>query len=158
AQLVDDYDSPAHARGFRLSRGFFRDPLISDRALSARFAAATEELLSSGGNSLQAAERLSEVLRVIFQRYAGVRDITDRPPAANSRVSRVRDLLEARYSEDLTVADVAQVAGMSRVHTTRQFTVTYGIPPHAYLNQVRIRHAKRLLLEGVPAAQVAVDV
>jgi AraC-like DNA-binding protein len=158
AQLVDESDRMSHGGASRLSRGFFKDPLISDRDLSVRFAAATDELLSPG-NSLQAAEGLSDVLRLIFQRYASVRGVEDRrPAAANPRISRVRDVLEARYSEDVTIADVAQVAGMSRVHATRQFTLAYGIPPHLYLNQVRIRHAKRLLLEGVPAATVALDV
>src|SRR5262249_47940304 len=82
----------------------------------------------------------------------------DQRPAANPRISRVRDLLESRYNEDVTIATVADVAGMSRVHATRQFTLAYGIPPHAYLNQVRIRDAKQLLLEGVAAAEVGVDV
>jgi AraC-like DNA-binding protein len=160
AQLVDDSDRATYGRrpAPRLSHGFFKEPVIFDRELSGRFAAATDELLSPG-NSLQAAERLSDVLRLIFQRYAGVRSADDqRPATADRRISRVRDVLESRYAEDVTIADVARVAGMSRVHATRQFTSAYGMPPHTYLNQVRIRHAKQLLLQGIPAARVAVDV
>jgi AraC-like DNA-binding protein len=159
SQLVDTSDEARDGRApaLRLSGGFFREPVIADNDLSARLASATEELLVPG-NSLQSAERLSEVLRAIFQRYSGVRQPGEQRSAANSRIGRVRDLLEARYSEDVTIADVAKVAGMSRVHATRQFSSTYGMPPHIYLNQVRIQHAKRLLLDGVPAAQVAVDV
>jgi AraC-like DNA-binding protein len=157
AQLIDDLDAPGSGRGARLSRGVFREPVISDYELAAEFAAASDELLVPA-NSLKAAERLSGVLRALFARYAGGRQPEDRRPAASARISRVRDLLESRYSEDVTIATVAGVAGMSRVHATRQFTLAYRTPPHAYLNQVRIRHAKRLLLAGVSAADVAADV
>jgi AraC-like DNA-binding protein len=158
AQLVDDRDGPgAGGRGMGLSRGVFAEPVVSDRKLSAEFAAASDELLVPA-NSLQAAERLSHVLRVLFERYAGGREGAVHRREAGPRISRVRDLLESHYSEDVTIATVADVAGMSRVHATRQFTLSFGIPPHAYLNQVRIRHAKRLLLGGASAAEVAVDV
>jgi len=135
----------------------FTEPVVADYKLSAEYAAACDELLVPA-NSLQAAERLSHVLRVMFERYARGRERPDQRPAASARIGRVRDLLESRYSEDVTIATVADVAGMSRVHATRQFTLAYGMPPHAYLNQVRIRHAKQLLLAGASAAQVAVDV
>ena len=138
--------------------GMFTTPVVSDPELAARFAAATDDLLAPAG-ALQAAERLSDVLRVMFRRYAGIQDRGDgRPVAASRQIGRVRDLLESHYSEDVTIATVADVAGMSRVHATRQFTLSFGIPPHAYLNQVRIRHAKRLLLAGVSAADVASEV
>lgn len=156
AQLVD-CDGPQSMRGMRLSRGVFTEPVVSDRKLSAEFAAASDELLVPA-NSLQAAERLSHVLRVLFERYARGRERADQRPPASPRMSRVRDLLESRYSEDVTIATVADVAGMSRVHATRQFTLSYGIPPHAYLNQVRIRHAKQSLLAGASAAAVAAEV
>jgi AraC-like DNA-binding protein len=137
--------------------GMFTQPVVCDHELSARFAAATDDLLTPA-NSLQAAERLSDVLRVMFERYAGVREINERRVVASPRIGRVRDLLESRYDEDVTIAAVADVAGMSRVHATRQFTHAYGMPPHAYLNQVRVRHAKRLLLAGVSAAAIATEV
>ena len=156
AQLVDDCDGAGGPRT-KLSRGLFKEPVVSDCELSAELAAASDDLLLPH-NSLQAAEQLSHVLRALFERYAGGLECTDLRPAAGARISRVRDLLESRYSEDVTIAAVADVAGMSRVHATRQFTLAYGMPPHGYLNQVRIRHAKRLLLGGVSAAQVAVDV
>jgi AraC-like DNA-binding protein len=156
SKLVDGEDDSGKGRGPRPSRGLFREPLVRDDLIAAAFAAAVEDLLAPA-NSLQAAERLSQVLRVVFQRYAGVSEGGQRP-GATARITRVRDLLESRYSEDVTIAAVADVAGVSRVHATRQFTSTYGMPPHAYLNQVRIRHAKELLRAGESMADVAVDV
>jgi AraC-like DNA-binding protein len=156
SQLVDGITA-AEGRGPKLSHGTFSKPLICDPELAAQLARAADDLLAPA-NSLQAAERLSQVLREMFRRYAGGRELDDQRPVANPRISRVRELLECRYSEDVTIATVADVAGMSRVHATRQFTSVYGMPPHAYLNQVRIRHAKQRLLEGMAAADVAADV
>lgn len=156
SQLVDD-EVAAAGNGSKASKGVFSEPLIRDRELADRLASATDDLLARAG-SLRAAERLSDVLRVVFKRYAGVRQHDDKRATASPRISRVRDLLESCYTEDVTIAVIADVAGMSRVHATRQFSLAYRMPPHAYLNQVRIQHAKRLLLGGVSAAQVATDV
>jgi AraC-like DNA-binding protein len=160
SQLLDEADAGLSIRGgggLKLSGGLFREPLVQDRRLAGLFGAATENLLVPS-NSLQAAECLSSVLTDVFQRYAGGREAAVRAAGRSARITRVRDLLESRYGEDVTIGVVADVAGMSRVHATRQFTLAYGMPPHAYLNQVRIRHAKRLLLEGVAAAEVALEV
>jgi AraC-like DNA-binding protein len=156
SKLVDG-DIAGDGRSPKLSHGMFAEPVIRDPELARRLAAASDDLLMPA-SSLRAAERLSYVLRDVFRRHAGGRERDDPPRVASPRISRVRDLLESRYSEDVTIATVAEVAGMSRVHATRQFTLAYGMPPHAYLNQVRIRHAKGLLLSGASPARAAADV
>ncbi|WP_237767586.1 helix-turn-helix domain-containing protein [Serinicoccus sp. CUA-874] len=45
---------------------------------------------------------------------------------------------------------------MSVPHLVRSFSASYGIPPHRYVHGRR-DHARRLLLTGLPAGQVAVD-
>jgi AraC-like DNA-binding protein len=158
AKLIDAGEGagPGGGRGAAFSRGIFREPVVRDQVVAAEFASAAEDLLLPG-NSLQAAERLSRVLRTVFKRYGGVTE-PERRRGATARISRVRDLLESRFDEDVTIATVADVAGLSRVHATRQFTHTYGMPPHAYLNTVRIRHAKTMLRAGASVADVAVSV
>ena len=156
SRLIDGATA-GEGRGPKLSHGTFPRPVICDPGLAAQLAAAADDVLAPA-NSLQAAERLSRVLREMFRRYAGARERDDRRPGANLRIRRVRELLECCYGEDVTIATVADVAGMSRVHATRQFAAVFGMPPHAYLNQVRIRHAKQRLLEGMSAADVAADV
>jgi AraC-like DNA-binding protein len=51
-----------------------------------------------------------------------------------------------------------EAAAVLHAHPTslvRAFTARFGIPPHRYLTGRRIDLARRLLLDGVPAAQVA---
>jgi AraC-like DNA-binding protein len=77
-------------------------------------------------------------------------------PAAGAVPSRVRDLLHDRFAEDLGADDLARAVGLSRFQVCRQFREAYGVPPSAYLRQVRLREAKRRLAAGDAIADAAV--
>jgi len=65
------------------------------------------------------------------------------PPARH--LLRAKDLADARYSEPLEVADLAEAAGLSRAHFSREFRRTFGLSPHAYLLTRRLERAAALL-------------
>jgi len=47
------------------------------------------------------------------------------------------------------------VLGASPGHLVRSFTAAFGLPPHLYLTGRRVDRARKLLLTGQPAAEVA---
>jgi AraC-like DNA-binding protein len=65
------------------------------------------------------------------------------PPARH--LLRAKDLVDARYTEPLDVDDLAQAAGLSRAHFSRQFRRAFGESPHAYLLTRRLERAAALL-------------
>src|SRR6266704_3931790 len=65
------------------------------------------------------------------------------PPARH--LVRAKDLADARYSERLTVSDMARAAGLSRAHFSREFRRTFAESPHAYLLTRRLERAAALL-------------
>jgi AraC-like DNA-binding protein len=65
------------------------------------------------------------------------------PPARH--LVRARDLADARYSEPITVDDMARAAGLSRAHFSREFQRTFGESPHAYLLTRRLERAAAML-------------
>ncbi|NEB80838.1 helix-turn-helix domain-containing protein [Streptomyces sp. SID14478] len=72
---------------------------------------------------------------------------------------RARDLADARYSEALTVADLAAAAALSPAHFSRSFKAAFGESPHQYLLTRRLERAAALLLAtdwSVAAIGVAV--
>jgi AraC-like DNA-binding protein len=58
---------------------------------------------------------------------------------------RAKDLVDARYLEPLTVADMAAAAGSSPAHFSREFRRAFGEPPHQYLLTRRLERAAALL-------------
>jgi AraC-like DNA-binding protein len=70
-------------------------------------------------------------------------------------VRRVIEFMNDRLIEDLSVAELAAVAAMSEFHFIRAFRKEIGLPPHAYLTQLRLREARRLLREGCLLADTA---
>ena len=58
---------------------------------------------------------------------------------------RAKDLADARYSEPLDVDDLADAAGLSRAHFSREFRRVFGESPHAYLLTRRLERAAALL-------------
>src|SRR5204863_5981483 len=58
---------------------------------------------------------------------------------------RARDLVDARYAEQLGVDDLARTAGLSRAHFSREFRRVFGESPHAYLLTRRLERAAALL-------------
>jgi AraC-like DNA-binding protein len=65
------------------------------------------------------------------------------PPARH--LLRAKDLADARYFEPLDVEQMAQAAGLSRAHFSREFRRAFGEPPHAYLLTRRLERAAALL-------------
>jgi transcriptional regulator GlxA family with amidase domain len=85
----------------------------------------------------------------------------DHRPAARAigkehkAVKLTQDFIQANSTENITLARIAKLTGLSTFHLIRVFTAQVGMPPHAYLNQVRINHARKLLAAGRSIARVA---
>ncbi len=78
-----------------------------------------------------------------------------RAPAA---VRAVKDLLAERLADPPALAELAAMTGLSQFALLRAFRAATGLPPHAYLNQLRVRRSRLLLDDGIPAAAVAAQV
>ena len=57
------------------------------------------------------------------------------------KLKQVKDFIEERLAEEITLADMAKVVHMSQFHFARAFKAATGQPPHRYLTQRRIERA-----------------
>jgi AraC family transcriptional regulator len=72
------------------------------------------------------------------------------------RLGRVLDYIEANIEDDITLADLAGIAGYSLFHFARKFSSAMGISPHAYIRRVRLENAMAQLAAGkLPIAAIA---
>ncbi|MCW1248512.1 AraC family transcriptional regulator, partial [Pseudomonas sp. SAICEU22] len=61
---------------------------------------------------------------------------------------QARDYLHSHLSEDIGLDDLARATGVDRFRLSRAFKAAFGLAPHAYLIQLRLARARRLLARG----------
>ena len=75
------------------------------------------------------------------------------------RLKRVQEYVKANFERCISLSDLAQVAGLSRMHFAAQFRTATGYRPREYLLHQCIEHAKSLLSHGeAPLAEIALAV
>jgi AraC-like DNA-binding protein len=77
-------------------------------------------------------------------------------PSERTVAEHLRDLLDTSFPHSLALADAARTLQRHPAHLVRSFGQRFGLPPHRYVTGRRIDLARRLLLDGTPAASVAV--
>lgn len=70
-------------------------------------------------------------------------------------VRRAQAYLRAHLADAVSLDTLAADAGLDKFHLSRAFRAQVGLPPHAYLTQLRVAAARRMLDRGLPAADVA---
>ena len=93
----------------------------------------------------------------LLTRHADSRARVPSPDYAPRAASAVRDYLETNFAQNTSLETLSCLVGVSPFHLTRLFKRRYGLPPHALQTQLRLRHARRKLLEGNAVSAVAVE-
>ena len=106
---------------------------------------------------LERQTRIGDFLRRLFERHGNFSPERNQPQVAPRTVARVRDYLHSMYQHEVSIADLAQAAGVSGTHVIRAFSAGTGMPPHAYLVSLRVERARALLRDGHSPAEVALQ-
>lgn len=61
------------------------------------------------------------------------------------RMQRVLTYVDAHLDDDLDLATLSQVAAFSKFHFHRQFSATFGLSVHRYVQLARLKHASQAL-------------
>ncbi|MFD6970796.1 AraC family transcriptional regulator [Streptomyces sp. NPDC059949] len=147
---------PERFTGAAVDAPLLADPVLRERVHGLHLALALGE-----GDSFEAQSRLAFVRERLHRWLTGREAPVDGPSGREAAV-RLRELLDARVTEGITLEEASAELGRAlggRVHPTqliRSFRTAYGLPPHAYLTGRRVETARRLLLAGVRPAEAAV--
>src|SRR5262249_1646417 len=76
----------------------------------------------------------------------------------NSTVKRVKDYIAAHYSEDISLADLGALSSRSPFHVAHTFSKVVGLPPHAFLESIRIQRAREFLKSGMSLVDTALAI
>jgi AraC-like DNA-binding protein len=152
SQILEQWLQEQQARSLRMDWAAVMKP-ISER-LRQHFAAFCNAFQPTT-SALQAQSQLLELSELIVgELIQGAREV---PPLTGPPIRGAARMRECLHEEGLNVdlETLAKQAGLGRFQALRAFKQRYGLPPHAYQLCLRMKHARRLLLEGVPAADVA---
>ncbi len=136
---------------------FFRQGVIHDPSLASRIQSTHMALDSPETSLLEAESRLLDVLTMMILRHAENRLTLGFRSCSHRAVARAVDYLQAHYDENPSLERLSEIAGLSRFHFLRVFSRRMGLPPHAYLTQLRVGRAKDLIGRGNAIADVALE-
>jgi len=91
---------------------------------------------------------------------------TRAPPAPQARgglspgaLHRVSDYIDSHLSENIGLANLAAISGLSMFHFAREFKQSMGVTPHDYLVQKRVEKAQEMLVHSeLPVSAIALAV
>lgn len=127
--------------------GWLSGPVVPDPDLAARLFTAHADLRNPGTGP--------EVARALFEELGRHRHSSILPAEEPSVVRQTREYFDRCYADTVRLSGLAGLMGMSVFRLIRSFRNATGLPPYAYLEQMRIHRAVRLLREGHPASRVA---
>jgi len=137
---------------------FFPASRIVDESLAQLVLRLHLALEDTGTPCLERETRLLGMLTELVRFHAEIGATVDRSgPRGAAWIPQAVDYLETHFADDVSLQQMAAALNVSPFHLLRTFRAEVGAPPHAFLTQIRIRHAKQLLSRGLPIVQIAAD-
>lgn len=133
---------------------YFPNPVIQDRQLAAQLRQ-LHIAMETSTSRLERESRFVWTLAQLVARYADSHPQLAPLGQEYQVVRRIQDYLRANYTDSISLEQLAGIANLKPLRLLRVFRKQVGLPPHAYLVQLRIARAKMLLSMGLPIAQVA---
>lgn len=160
AQAVDDAAARLGREAFAAAMLAIGRDAVAESLLRALVAASSAREASDDASLASIGTAL--VVRALALCRTG-RETPDREPPRSAlptwRLKRVVQHVDAHLERRVTLADMAAVAGLTRMHFAAQFRRATGTSPHGYLLQRRVERAKALLRDSSrPLVDIALSV
>ena len=131
--------------------GLYHDPTIAHMLLD------VHRCTRPSTPRMERQARWTAALGALFERYGRPKPNIEPSAFAARALNLAREYVAAHFREDVSIEDLSRLCGVSRYHFMRSFRATFGIPPHAYLNQVRLNAARRELAAGRSVSAAAAE-
>lgn len=145
------------ATGVATGTPLFRLPVIDDPVLGRELHDAHVPLMDGVANAA-AEDAIVVRLRRLVERYGHVANdgaATSGRQSDRETVACAQRYMQERLARPVRLASVAEECGLNSFHLIRIFRRVVGVPPYAYLVQLRVNRAQTMLGEGFSVADVA---
>ncbi|WP_236542916.1 AraC family transcriptional regulator [Spiractinospora alimapuensis] len=135
----------------------FTTPVIQDRGLFTALHRLHRRLMGGHDQGLSGDEALLGAIHSMARTASHAPRAARPVPDAARLAARATSLIRDRWNEPITPADLSGTLGRSRFAIYRAFQLAHGMAPSDYQRQLRLRAARRQLVEGTPIATVALS-
>ncbi|ACA87409.1 AraC family transcriptional regulator [Shewanella woodyi] len=135
---------------------YFPEPVVYDKPMAEMLRMMFHTLDTSDNRLLRETLLYSAMMKLI-SRHSRTKAEPSKPAAAQTQLLLVKEFLDDYPSIDISLEELATLAGLSPFYLIKQFQKKYGLPPHAYQIQSRIRLAKQKIKEGYKLMDVALE-
>lgn len=113
------------------------------------------ELIMSGSSEFDKEENLLLLLSLLIQRWG--QSFEACVPECREEIEKACAFMEQHYTEHIYLDQICRCANLSKSTLLRAFTKSKGVTPYRYLENIRIGAAKRLLEQGAPPIEAALQ-
>ncbi|HEY4049801.1 MAG TPA: AraC family transcriptional regulator [Acidobacteriaceae bacterium] len=135
----------------------FRDAVVDDRELFTRLLR-LHRAVAKGAPTMDRESFLLAIVEHLTATHVEQRRLSVQLGREDLVVRQVREYLQAHYAEDVSLAQLGALTSRSSFHLARAFSKMFGLPPHAYLESIRVQRARELLSSGTSVVDTALSV
>jgi AraC-like DNA-binding protein len=154
--LPEVFESISLELGLNKGAPYFPEAVVYDPYL-AQLLRATFTTLSHSNNRLHRESVIYSALVKLVARHSKSTFTVSLAKADKKHLMLVKQFLDDYPEVDVSLEKLATLSGLSACHLLRQFQRYFGLPPHTYQIQSRLRLAKKLIQQGVKMMDVALD-
>lgn len=155
------YPEPERVAGIARELGLRGTPAFTESGIHAPEASRllhAAHVAAERGDRLGSSSLVRRGIAALLRTHGRERPPQVRGAAARPQAALARDVLASRLAGPPTLEELAEAVGLGPFALSRAFSAVYGLPPHAYLNQLRVDRARGLLAAGRAPAEVAAEV
>ena len=112
--------------------------------------------MQDGGDVFREGELMVAAFGELFARHGSGGSRTESAPRDRTRLAAAIGMMKARLSDALSLTDLARPLGLTQYQVISLFKRMTGLPPYAYLTQLRLDAARRRLAAGDAIADAAI--
>jgi AraC-like DNA-binding protein len=136
---------------------FFNDVRV-DNPWAMKSILSLHKAMSQGASTLECESRFIWTLAQLVKLYADIAFTEGQLGKEKKAIQQARHYIDEYFAQGVSLHELAQHVALSPYYLLRIFRAEIGMPPYAYLESVRIRHAQQLIETGKPLAEVSIEV
>lgn len=133
---------------------YFPEPVVYDPEMAQQLRMVFDTLAKSDNKLLRETLVYGTLVKLI-SRHSKSRLDWEPQTRTQRQLKLVKEFLDDFPQADVSLDDLAKLAGLSPYYLARSFQKEFGFPPHAYQIQSRLRLSKQLLRQGMDISDVA---